>query len=859
MPAAPGDNSWRLPWLAHIMPGSSNSPSPSRNAEAQVSSTPQSARRAKSHAKRGVRKPRTWLGRWLQNLRISRKLAVVITVHLLHATMLLALTAYGVKAVDASRAYVGGEGLWSKAEKEAVLSLLVYADTGDEAHFQAYLQEVNVTLGDRQARLELEKSSPDMGVVRIGFMQGRNHPDDVDNMAWLFRTFRHEEHISKAISIWGQADENITTLMALADELHAERRSPQPDPARVEETTGRILDADKVLTGLEHEFSTTLGEGARFVNFAVVTGTVGLTAIFVGSALLVSATVARHITRSLGRVKTGADQMAAGELGTQIDVEGRDDVAGVAQAFNAMSQQLPKGMREREEQALAVRDSEARFRGLAEATREGIIIHDGQRILATNAAFAQLFRYEASEMTGLPIMNLVAPESREDVTRHAQAQSPEAYQLVGLRKDGSRIALEAMGGPFPWQGEVARVVSVRDLTEWEKLETQFRDLLESAPDAMVLVDSAGQIVLVNKEAERLLGYTRQELLGQPIELLVPESRRAAHVGQRGQYMAHASRRPMGRGLELAARRKDGTEFPVEISLSPVESAEGPRVIATIRDITDRHAIEKERREAQERVQEMARLQEVDRFKTQFINMAAHELRTPLTPLRMQVHAMLINPASPPSLPQQQALGVMKRNVERLATLVEDLLTVARSQAGRLGFEPEPIDLGKVLAETAEAFQAVSKDRGIEFALPPVATVPIVADPKRISQVLANLLSNAFKFTRRGGRVRVEVADEGMNVRVNVIDTGAGIAPSDLPRLFKPFVQVHDTTQITEPGSGLGLYICKQFIEMHGGAIGAESPGKTKGSTFWFTLPKAAAPRTPAPDAATQRENGIPIH
>lgn len=134
-----------------------------------------------------ARTPRTRFGRWLQNLRVSRKLAVVITVHLLHAAILLVITAYGLKALDGSRAYVEGEGLWSKAQKDATLHLLHYADGGNESHFAIYLEEVDVMLGDKQARLELEKEDPDMSLVRDGFLRGRLHPDDIDDMAWLFR------------------------------------------------------------------------------------------------------------------------------------------------------------------------------------------------------------------------------------------------------------------------------------------------------------------------------------------------------------------------------------------------------------------------------------------------------------------------------------------------------------------------------------------------------------------------------------------------------------------------------------------------------------------------------------------------
>lgn len=232
-----------------------------------------------------------------------------------------------------------------------------------------------------------------------------------------------------------------------------------------------------------------------------------------------------------------------------------------------------------------------------------------------------------------------------------------------------------------------------------------------------------------------------------------------------------------------------------------------------------------------------KLEELDEMKSRFINTAAHELRTPLMPLRTQVHVMLHNPASEPTDAQRAALGVMKRNLDRLGTLVEDLLTVARSQVGRLGIEAQPVELGKVLVEAGESFEAVGKDRGVDLTLQ-TTEVSVVADAKRVSQVVSNLLSNAFKFTPRGGKIRIDVQDSGERVRVAVVDNGRGIERADLVKLFEPFAQVHDTAQVSDPGSGLGLYISKQFIQLQGGEIGVESAGRNKGSTFWFTLPKA---------------------
>ncbi len=347
----------------------------------------------------------------------------------------------------------------------------------------------------------------------------------------------------------------------------------------------------------------------------------------------------------------------------------------------------------------------------------------------------------------------------------------------------------------------------------------------------------------------MYGYTEAEALHMNIRDTVPEDRREQALdllrqAETGQVVA---------SLETQRRTKDGRILDVWLTTTKLLDEKG-RIVAiatTERDVTVLRSAERERREAHERSQEMARLQEVNRFKTQFINTAAHELWTPLMPLRTQVHLLLHSATTPPAPAQQKALVVMERNLERLGALVEDLLTAARSQAGRQGIEHQAIDLTKVLGEAAEAYDEMAKARDITFLVERGAGMTIAADPKRISQVLANLLSNAFKFTPKGGRISLGLVDEGADVQIAVTDSGLGIAEEDLPRLFSPFVQVHDTAQVTAPGSGLGLYICKEFVELHGGQIGAHSRGKGEGATFWFRLPKDAA------RAATTPEPGRP--
>lgn len=372
-------------------------------------------------------------------------------------------------------------------------------------------------------------------------------------------------------------------------------------------------------------------------------------------------------------------------------------------------------------------------------------------------------------------------------------------------------------------------------------------VVDSSVDGILTKDLDGKITSWNAACEALFGYKAQEVLGKPVTVIYPPGKEAEVVNVLARIRAgHPVRIPQAKRV-----RKDGSTVWVSITASPLRDGQGKVVgCATIkRDLTDARAAERERLQAKAQVQEFTRLKEVNRFKTEFINTAAHELRTPLLPLRMQLDLMLTNEEDPPSPSQMEAMEVMRRNLERLSVLVEDLLTVARSQAGRIQLVLAPVDLAQLVREAQQTFRTLAAKRGIQLTVDSPPKLAVLGDGKRIAQVLANLLSNAFKFTPPGGEVKVTLRSEGEGARVSVSDTGAGIAAADVGRLFEPFVQVHDVTEVTQPGSGLGLYICRQLVELHGGVIACSSDGRGQGSTFWFTLPGTPAPAE-APATAT---------
>lgn len=365
---------------------------------------------------------------------------------------------------------------------------------------------------------------------------------------------------------------------------------------------------------------------------------------------------------------------------------------------------------------------------------------------------------------------------------------------------------------------------------------KFRSFLETAPDGIVVADRGGRIVVANTRAERMFGFNRGELTGAPVDTVIPEVVQAEYREFERSTPPEGTLRMLGRGQEVVARRRDGSTFAADVNLSPVGTDEGLLITSIVRDVTDRREAERERARAEEQRKELVRLKELDDFKTRLINTTAHELGTPLTPIKLQVHLLKKGLTGPLNEEQEKAVGILDRNINRLTHLVEDVLEVARLQAGRLKVDQKALDINDVVGEAAESFEAPAREAGISLETKLAPQLHVHGDSKRLIQVLFNLLSNAIKFTPHGGKIRLETKLQDDQAMVTVQDTGAGIRRDDLARLFQPFSQVHDPMQRTHAGSGLGLYISRGIVELHGGRIWADSPGPDMGTTVTLTLP-----------------------
>ncbi len=345
-------------------------------------------------------------------------------------------------------------------------------------------------------------------------------------------------------------------------------------------------------------------------------------------------------------------------------------------------------------------------------------------------------------------------------------------------------------------------------------EQQWRLIVEAAPNGMLLVDEGGMIVMVNTSVLRQFGYERGELLGKSVEMLIPAPLRSEHRQHRAEFTQIPQTRAMGSGRELFGLRKDGSELAVEIGLTPIQTAKGIRVLASIVDISERKRLETQLRRA-ERLAELGTL----------ASGMAHEIGTPMNVILGRAEYLLQRTADEG---MRKGLATIVTQVERITKVMNQLLAFARRKTP----ERRAVDLGEIVDDSLEMFEErithsrITVDKTIESSLPPVR-----ADRDQLIQVLINLVMNSIHAMPEGGRLRLSLAREGSHVCLGLSDTGHGMPEEIRSKVFEPFF----TTKDFGKGTGLGLTVVKGIIEEHGGTIAVES-AVDKGTTFWIRLP-----------------------
>jgi PAS domain S-box-containing protein len=469
-------------------------------------------------------------------------------------------------------------------------------------------------------------------------------------------------------------------------------------------------------------------------------------------------------------------------------------------------------------------------------TPDGSIVH-------WNKGAEAVFGYRSEEVFGCLLNAMLIPADCMDTERLCRKSLVQkgtcTYESIRRKKDGSLVYADISSKAiYDADGEIQFILtSQKDVTllkvlrDAKLLETKFRDLLESMPDGIVIINSTGHIVFANTQIEKLFGYEARELCGRPIETLLSSRFDSSHDEYPSHYFDLPRTRRMNARLELYGLHKDGMKFPVEINLSPLETEEGILMSGVIRDINQRKRIEHALHEKN------IQLENANLAKDRFLASMSHELRTPLNAIIGFTGTLLMRLPGPLTTDQEKQLKTVQASAKYLLSLINDLLDLAKIESGKVEMHFEPVITQKILAILKDILSPLATIKGLDFTVElPDKDINIITDRRALSQILINLVNNAIKFTERGA-VRMSLSEHEQAgqrmVDITVTDTGIGIKAEEQAKLFQAFSQLDLNSRCFE-GTGLGLYLSQKLAGLIDAKLSFHST-YGEGSSFTLSL------------------------
>lgn len=408
-----------------------------------------------------------------------------------------------------------------------------------------------------------------------------------------------------------------------------------------------------------------------------------------------------------------------------------------------------------------------------------------------------------------------ASSERQDRSADAgriAARIPNDFTVPGF--SGADVQVRAQRDEKPPRAPGVSVIA--DNTEHGLAEEKFRLAVEACPNGMVMIDGANNMVMVNTEIEQQFGYMREELIGQTIDMLVPARLRNHEVRYREAFNRRQEARAIGVDRNLFGLRKDGSEFPIEVGLTPIRSANGPLVLGVIVDASERKRIE--------------------RLKDEFVSTVSHELRTPMTSISGSLGLLIAQWRGTLPEPAERLLVIAHKNSQRLVRLINDILDIEKMESGQVEFRLSKVEVLPLAEQVIDDNRGFAEEYSVRMRLDPASVnCQVNADPDRLAQVLTNLLSNAIKFSPPNEEVLVAIRKDGETIQISVQDHGCGVPADFRPQLFEKFAQADATNSRQKGGTGLGLSIVKQIVDRLGGRVSVNDAG-ADGTIFCVELP-----------------------
>jgi len=664
-----------------------------------------------------------------------------------------------IDVLSSVRAFVSGESLYSKGQKDAQIALLAYAETSQEADYQRFLSALAVPLADRAAREAMQATPPDVGKARAGLLGSLTPPEDIPGVIRLFLWFQHTPLMAPSIRTWTEGDETIEKMRQLMEAAH---RSISTGGISAEEMSDMRRQAPVLnarMTTLEREFADQLGVGSRQAELLLLWINLILAALLASTGLW-------FISYSLRRQAAVEDE---------------------------------------------VRHRQQSLQSLLDSTAEGLYGMDteGNCTFINRAALIMLGYDREADLLGKPIQSLIQP-GRPGGSAGPVSGERHVTDEQFHRHDGSNFAVEYWSHPLRQDGQGhGTVVTFFDISEKLRMQAALREgelrlskLVDDVADGVISTGPDQKVVLFNRSAERIFGVSAEQAMGSPVSRFIALGSTTHPNAEQTAQTVH----------ELTGKRADGTTFPLEATLSRLHTDQGYSTTVVLRDVSALHAARVERRAREA-------LEASNRAKTEFLSRMSHELRTPLNAVLGFSQLLRMDATTTPTPQQLDRITHIERAGSHLLALVNDVLDLSRVDSGQMALTLEPVDLASAVDESLAMVSKLASDTGVRLVRPDrsgaFGQVHVLADRVRLSQVLVNLLSNAIKYNRQDGTVTVSWTIHPDALVLNVADTGYGMESSQLARLFEPFNRLGAERTRVE-GTGIGLFLSRRLVElMHG--------------------------------------------